>query len=67
MEDVLLDIHQAAEILGLNPETLRRWDRSGILKAVRLGNRGDRRYKREDIDRILTERGTKNADPQNPS
>ncbi|MBI2600466.1 MerR family transcriptional regulator [Candidatus Daviesbacteria bacterium] len=45
----LLRIREAAEILGVNPETLRRWDRLGKLKAVVVSTRGDRRYRREDI------------------
>lgn len=48
----LLKIKEAAEILGVNPETLRRWDRSGRLKAVIVSTRGDRRFKKEDIDRL---------------
>lgn len=49
----LLKIREAAEMLGVNPETLRRWDRSGKLKAVILNSRGDRRYKIEDIERLI--------------
>lgn len=49
----LLRIHEAAEMLGVNPETLRRWDRSGKLKAIIVSTRGDRRYKKEDIERFI--------------
>ena len=49
----LLRISDAAEMLGVNPETLRRWDNSGVLKAVKLGTRGDRRYKRDDLEKII--------------
>lgn len=45
----LLTIRQAAEILNVHVETLRRWDRSGKLKAIRVNDRGDRRYKPEDL------------------
>lgn len=31
----LINVKKAAEILGVNPETLRRWDRQGKLKARR--------------------------------
>lgn len=40
----LLTIKQAAKLLGVAPLTLRRWDISGRLKAIRIGSRGDRRY-----------------------
>lgn len=45
----LLRISQVAEMLGVNPETLRRWDNSGRLPAIHIGKRGDRRYKEDDI------------------
>jgi len=49
----LIGIKEAAEILGVHPATLRRWDKEGVLKAVRIGKRrgvGDRRYRQEDIE-----------------
>lgn len=49
----LLKIREAAEILNVNPETLRRWDRSGKLKAIIISKRGDRRYREEDIERLI--------------
>ena len=48
----LLKIREAAQRLNVNPETLRRWDRQGRLKAIRIGKRGDRRYKEEDIEKF---------------
>lgn len=52
----LLKIKEAAEMLGVNPETLRRWDNDEILKAVRVGSRGDRRYKVEEIEKKIKQR-----------
>ncbi len=49
----LLRIRETAEILGVNPETLRRWDREGKLPAIIINKRGDRRYKKEDIEAFL--------------
>lgn len=49
----LLTIRQAAEILNVHVETLRRWDKSGKLKAVRFNDRGDRRYDPSNIEKIL--------------
>ena len=40
----LLKISEASELLNVHPNTLRQWDKKGILKAVRFGVRGDRRY-----------------------
>lgn len=49
----LLTIRQAAEVLNVHVETLRRWDKSGKLKAIRVNDRGDRRYKPEDLEKII--------------
>lgn len=49
----LLRIKEAAEMLSVNPETLRRWDKSGKLKAVIVSTRGDRRYKKEDLEKFI--------------
>lgn len=54
----LLNINQVAKILGVMPPTLRRWDKSGKLKAIRVGNKkgvGERRYRREDIIKIMSQ------------
>lgn len=50
----LLTLRETSELLKVHPNTLRKWDKKGVLKAVRFGQRGDRRYKREDVERIIT-------------
>ena len=45
----LLKIREASEMLGVNPETLRRWDRDGSFKAIRIGKRGHRMYDEAEI------------------
>jgi len=52
-EAKLLTLKQACEILNCHPNTLRAWDKKGYLVAVRFGTRGDRRYKSEDIMKLL--------------
>lgn len=49
----LLTIRQAAEILNVHIETLRRWDKSGKLRAIIVNERGDRRYDPKDIEALL--------------
>lgn len=49
----LLSLKEASEILKCHPNTLRQWDRKGILKAVRFGERQDRRYRKEDILKLI--------------
>jgi len=49
----LLRISEAAQLLHIHPTTLRRWSNKGLLKVSRLGSRGDRRYRRKDINDFL--------------
>lgn len=49
----LLTLKEACEILRCHPNTLRQWDKKGILVAVRFGERQDRRYRREDIIKLI--------------
>lgn len=52
----ILTISEAGELLGVHPNTLRKWDNSGYLKALRYGSRKDRRYKRSDLLQMLKKR-----------
>lgn len=55
----LLTIKQVAKVLNVHPATLRRWDKKGKLKAIRVGTKGgvgERRYRREDIIELITRR-----------
>lgn len=49
----ILTLQQAAEVLNVHPNTLRNWDQKGILKALRLGARRDRRYRKSDVLKLL--------------
>jgi excisionase family DNA binding protein len=51
----LIGLKEACEILKVHPNTLRQWDKKGILKAIRFGVRKDRRYRKEDIQNLLNE------------
>lgn len=48
----LYTLQEAAEVLNVHPETLRRWDNTGFLVALRVGPRKDRRYNADTIDLI---------------
>jgi excisionase family DNA binding protein len=52
---VMLSTADVAQLLGFRPNTVRRWSKKGILKAYRIGPRGDRRFRREDVDSFLKE------------
>ena len=48
-----LTTEEAAEYLQVHRDTLRRWARTGVIPAAKLGNRGGFRFRREDLDRFL--------------
>jgi len=49
----LLTMKETSELLKVHPNTLRQWDKKGILKAVRFGTRKDRKYKKEEVSRLI--------------
>jgi excisionase family DNA binding protein len=50
MEEKLLKIREAAEILGVSLDTLRRWDESGKLVAIRKDGGTHRYYREKDLE-----------------
>ena len=50
----LLSLKYVCKRLQLHPNTLRLWEKKGLLVPVRIGLRGDRRYRKTDIERLLT-------------
>ena len=48
-----ITIQQAADMIGVSPATLRNWDRSGKLKAVRNPANRYRLYRVEDVNAFL--------------
>lgn len=57
----ILRVGEAAQMLDIHSNTVRRWNNKGILKSYRIGSRGDRRFRREDIDSFLKEAETGNV------
>jgi len=51
--DRMLTVQEVADILHVHPNTVRHWSEQGLLKAHRVGPRGDRRFRAEDIDSFL--------------
>ena len=49
----LLTARQVARLLNVHVNTVRRWNDRGILKAYRIGPRGDRRFNRDDVEVFL--------------
>jgi len=53
--DKLLSIGETSKLLGVSIQTLRRWDKKGILKSFRAGASGKRFYKQQDVKVFLND------------
>ena len=49
----MLTTAEVAHLLHVHPNTVRHWANKELLRAYRLGTRGDRRFKREDVDNFI--------------
>jgi len=52
--DPMLTTSDVARLLNVHINTVRRWSNQGALKTYRIGARGDRRFRREDIASFLS-------------
>lgn len=55
LEDLpdLMTIREVADLLRVSPLTIKRWGKKGKLPAIRINSRGDRRYKKNVVLRLL--------------
>jgi excisionase family DNA binding protein len=51
----MLTVREVSQLLHVHSNTLRRWSDQGIIRAYRIGPRGDRRFRAEDIAVLLLE------------
>ena len=52
----LLTLKEACDIFKCHPNTLRQWDKKGILPAIRIGVKRVMRYKKEDILKFINQK-----------
>ena len=52
--EILLQVKEVAELLGIHPNTVRIWADSGVLKSFRIGPRNDRRIPFSAVKTMLT-------------
>jgi len=53
--DPMLTTSDVARLLNIHINTVRRWSNQGVLKTYRIGSRGDRRFRQEDITSFLSQ------------
>ena len=51
--DPMMTTGEVARLLNVHINTVRRWSNQGVLRTYRIGARGDRRFRREDIVNFL--------------
>ena len=56
MSNKLVKISVVAEHLGVSQQTIRRWEKEGLIESFRAGERSHRRYDLEDVKRHVKER-----------
>ena len=54
--EALITLREACQMLHVHANTLRRWCDSGLVRPCRLGPRGDRRFRPQDLIALLNER-----------
>lgn len=52
-DKIMLRPSEAAQLLGVHTNTVRRWSDKGILRAYLISTRGDRRFRRTEIESFL--------------
>ena len=62
----MMTIDEVARLLNVHTNTVRQWNQKGLLKAYRLGPRGDRRFTEKDVLEFLLS-GTNGANGANGS
>lgn len=55
-EKAMLSISEVSSIFGIHQDTLRNWEKKGLITPLRVGPRKDRKYKPEDIERIANDK-----------
>ena len=58
----LLTTSQAAKILDLSPDSIRRFEREGILSAIRVG-KGQRLFRQAEVETLRVERKKAHRQP----
>jgi excisionase family DNA binding protein len=53
VDQELLNVRQAAKFLGVTVKTIRRWAQLKNLKGLKVGPRGDWRFTKGDLEKMI--------------
>ena len=59
-----LTVGEAARLLQVHSNTLRRWSDRGIIPAYHIGPRGDRRYMQDQVECFLSQLRAHRGNPR---
>ncbi len=51
----MMTVREVAQLIHIHANTVRRWSDQGLIRTYRITNRGDRRFKREDVALFIAE------------
>lgn len=50
----LLTMRQACSLLNVHANTLRNWEKQGLVEVFRIGTRRDRRFSKQSLQMLVT-------------
>ena len=53
MESKYLKVREASKYLGIHVDTLKKWEKEGVLTPIRIGTRKDRFYTIEMLEKAF--------------
>jgi excisionase family DNA binding protein len=59
----MLTPREVAMLLHVHLNTIRRWSDRGLIRAYRINRRGDRRFRRDDVARLLRQHEERKRNP----
>lgn len=52
-EEQLLNVQQASQLLGISLKSIRRWAQQKKIRGLKVGSRGDWRFTKEDLLKVV--------------
>ncbi len=50
----LMTVREVADFLHIHRNTVQRWGDRGVLQPIRITSRGDRRFRQEEVNKLLS-------------